>query len=697
MTTASHAADAIRALDLLPTLSPVAVRLLEVTATENAELHEIADLIGSEPALSARVLSLCRRANLGVSSRITTVKQAVVMLGLDAVRAAVLSVCIHDALESAADASLLSVERLGCWTRCLAAACAAERLAPLAVPAIDPSEAFCAGLLHDAGLIALVAAIPRVYGKIAEHAQAAHTSAAASERKLLGIDHHDAGARLCERWSLPAYITQSARHHALPPHAVPESPHARLVMLVTLAESLARRAHLGWSPDFDEPIKPEGIADRLSLPQDAVRACFEELPDLLSARCEALGIEALPTTRSLLEGLNQANQRIAVLHKGLAKRTSDIAVVRRTIAAMSTLAAREADAYDLSDAMTTIAGVCADLGVNLAKCVVRSGGQDTDTFDFAQNTASRRDRDSDVQISTAETHTQEPLSVIALQGGQEVVLYADSSGEGREAINSLCSAIAAICSHALALEQNRSAYERLARANREVIELQRALVERQSLARLGEMAAGAAHEMNTQLAVIKARAQVLEASLGDLAIAGSATTISEAATELAEIIRSLSEIASPPSPSIARHDVTDVLLRATELSGVDFVLVGHHRENSVLCDDNLLSRAVAELLRNAREAAPHHAPRVSLSPDQGSLAICISDSGPGFSPEALRNAFNPFFSHRQAGRGRGMGLARARAFLEAMGGSVAIESRPPSATTVRVLVPTADSRDAYAA
>ena len=696
MSTASHAADAIRALDLLPALSPVAVRLLEVAATESAELHEIADLIGFEPALSARVLSLCRRANLGVSPRITTVRQAVVMLGLDAVRAAVLSVCIHDALEAAADASLLPVERLGCWTRCLSAACAAERLAPLAAPVIDPSEAFCAGLLHDIGLIAFVAAIPRVYTKIAEHAQAAHTSAAATERRLLGIDHHDAGARLCERWSLPAYIAQSARYHALPPHAVPESPHARLVMLVTLAESLARRAHLGWSPDFDEPIKPEGIADRLALPQDAVRACFEELPDLLSARCDALGIEPLPTTRSLLEGLNQANQRIALLHKGLAKRASEIAVTRRTIDAMTALAAREADAYDLSDAMTTIAGVCADLGVNPVRCVVRSGGQDADTFDFAGNTAIRRD-DAWESTSEAGGQTREPLTAIPLQGGREVALYADASREGRDTVNSLRPAIAAILSHALALEQNRSAYERLARANREVIELQRALVERQSLARLGEMASGAAHEMNTQLAVIKARAQVLEASLGDLAIAGSATTISEAATELADIIRSLSEVASPPAPSMARHDVTDVLLRATELSGVDFELVGHHKENSVLCDDNLLSRAVAELLRNAREADPHHAPRVALATGEGSLTICISDSGPGFSPEALRNAFNPFFSHRQAGRGRGMGLARARAFLEAMGGSVSIDSRPPSATTVRVSVPTSDSRDAFAA
>src|SRR5262245_25709212 len=86
----------LRELDSLPTLAAAATRLLEITSADDADLGEVIRLIETDPAMTAKVLSLCSRAALGVAQPVTTVQRAVVMLGLEAVRAAVLSVQVVD-------------------------------------------------------------------------------------------------------------------------------------------------------------------------------------------------------------------------------------------------------------------------------------------------------------------------------------------------------------------------------------------------------------------------------------------------------------------------------------------------------------------------------------------------------------------------------------------------------------------------
>src|SRR4051794_35632262 len=89
----------LRQVDNLPTLSTIAMRLLEVGTVEDADLDRIVEIIETDPALTARLLGLCRRADKGLGERITTVRRAVVMLGLEAVQAAVLSIAVYELME----------------------------------------------------------------------------------------------------------------------------------------------------------------------------------------------------------------------------------------------------------------------------------------------------------------------------------------------------------------------------------------------------------------------------------------------------------------------------------------------------------------------------------------------------------------------------------------------------------------------
>ena len=114
-------------LDALPTLSPVATRLLSISADDEVQLDEIVGLIEADPTLAGKILGLCRRAGLAMSERVTTVKHAAVMLGLEAVRAAVLSVAVYETLdahgEEADDRAMAAVMRLRLSSRRLLRAC----------------------------------------------------------------------------------------------------------------------------------------------------------------------------------------------------------------------------------------------------------------------------------------------------------------------------------------------------------------------------------------------------------------------------------------------------------------------------------------------------------------------------------------------------------------------------------------------
>ena len=136
-----HLELVLRQIESLPTLPVVATRLLRLTASDESIVREVVDLISSDPTLTARILSLCRRADLPVRSQVLTVQRAVVLLGFDAVRNDILSIKVLDLFAGNDDA----FDKCAFWRHSLAVAIAAE-LMVRSIPAPGRSERI--GSLH---------------------------------------------------------------------------------------------------------------------------------------------------------------------------------------------------------------------------------------------------------------------------------------------------------------------------------------------------------------------------------------------------------------------------------------------------------------------------------------------------------------------------------------------------------------------
>jgi PAS domain S-box-containing protein len=227
------------------------------------------------------------------------------------------------------------------------------------------------------------------------------------------------------------------------------------------------------------------------------------------------------------------------------------------------------------------------------------------------------------------------------------------------------------------------------------------------LAAVGAIAAGVTHEVNSPLAGILANLAFALDSLAALGVGGEAAQEVVAALEdaraaaerLRDIVRDLRLFARADEGDRGPIAVGPVLeatlgLLANQLRHRARVVRLLGEAPKVVATDSSLGQAFLNLLLDVAQALPEGAAskneiRVTLGRDPGGGALVeISDSGAGMSPEALAHAFDPHRPRRPGGPA-GVGLPVARAAVEALGGSISVESTPGRGTTIRVRLPPA--------
>jgi signal transduction histidine kinase len=289
-------------------------------------------------------------------------------------------------------------------------------------------------------------------------------------------------------------------------------------------------------------------------------------------------------------------------------------------------------------------------------------------------------------------------------------------------------------------EENRRLAECpvLERLEREMDELHQALARQRAseisrlqtakLCTLAEFAAGAGHEINNPLAVISGQAQYL---LGHLQIADceapqegsdpapqnmssalvekALRTIIGQAQRIHEMLTQLMQFARPARPQKRMLDlnnlIREVVIELRDLADQRRVRLECPESDLPLriqADPRQLHMALTCLLRNAIEAAPPDgwAGIRLTTPTADPLEILVEDNGTGPTPQQLEHIFDPFYSGRQAGRGRGLGLPTAWRLAREHGGDVSFEAQAHGPTRFILSLPrdvASDTRNNHAA
>jgi len=194
------------ALRRLPPFPPAAARLIGLLADPDVPLDQVARILKTDAVLSAEVLRLANSPLAGARYPVGSVLQALSLLGLRRVTSLVLTLNVTRLVGPGAHSGLART----CWRHNLATALAAKAFA--GAFDVDADEAYTAGLLHDAGRLALLATDPDQYERIV----AQDGDLCESERACFGIDHCEAGAWLIHHWNLPAAFAEAAFAHHTP-------------------------------------------------------------------------------------------------------------------------------------------------------------------------------------------------------------------------------------------------------------------------------------------------------------------------------------------------------------------------------------------------------------------------------------------------------------------------------------------------
>jgi HD-like signal output (HDOD) protein len=194
----------------IPPFPQVAIRILQLTDSDVAPMRQLSALISSEPAFSTEVLAIANSALYASRSPITSVLQAVAMLGTNSLK----GLCLTVGVRAFLGASLHDVNLRAIWRHSLACGLVAHQLAQLGP--IDPDSAYSAGIMHDVGRLALAVLSPKPYAQLLQTHQGSSASMLEAEQALFGFDHCEAGTHLVADWKLPSHFKAIVSSHHAP-------------------------------------------------------------------------------------------------------------------------------------------------------------------------------------------------------------------------------------------------------------------------------------------------------------------------------------------------------------------------------------------------------------------------------------------------------------------------------------------------
>jgi len=236
----------------------------------------------------------------------------------------------------------------------------------------------------------------------------------------------------------------------------------------------------------------------------------------------------------------------------------------------------------------------------------------------------------------------------------------------------------------------------LAERDAELTEARGLAARQERLASLATMAAGAAHELSTPLGTVALAAKELERALTkaeQTELAADARLIREQVGRCRAILEQMAQGAGTVGENVATCRVGELLDEA--MVGIRDAPVIHRDIPAELVRARLrlpphaVSQALRSLITNAQDASPPTAAVVvAVSRNASTIGLAIRDRGAGMPSEILARIGEPFFTTKPPGRGMGLGLFLARAVIEAVGGTLQIESKAGEGTSVLVALPT---------
>ncbi len=710
--------------------SPVAAKILELARNERVGAREIARIIAQDQAFTARLLKVANSPYYGQARAVTTVTQAVPVLGIDTISS--LALALHSFHAQAHDDNpFLTLRDL--WEHSMACGFFSRQIAKrIGYPGAE--ETFIAGLLHDMGKALLYRFFKSEFLEAVQKADTEAISMSDAERHLFGTDHASAGAVVARKWNLPSVFLHTIEFHHHPlslPEGV-DSAVQTVIAIVHVADIVSDHFQIGRG--VEDPIESieEQVWDWLGLNFDDCNELlgtvlaevneFRKIFDLArrkptaearprknSSRAYDNGVKKLASEASASGGLETLPKNVAqlldagkqlALLAGLQDLYPNIA--SQAMALLNTDAAHVFLPQENSFVVAGCAGLpylhgkrlplerslvgwVARMGEMLVLPNIEKASVSWEKeFFLAAGFRSHLFLPvewADKRLAVLAAHTREERA----WSPRETALFSAFAGFVRVALE-----------NARLYREAEDRAKVLARLNQELEE---------ALHVKGRFLATVSHELRSPLFVITGYANLMaEQMFGPLpsGMSDAVDKITKQANGLITIITCLLEISQMDAGTfIVRQAPFDLKELFDEVSAEMPRLIGekpitfetHYPDafSPVVTDRERLKQIVRRVLDNAAKFT--HEGKIILTGGlvNGGVDVAVEDTGIGIDREHQKVIFDGFRQVEQEDNrryeGMGLGLYLSRRILELLGGNISLESEPGRGSRFHVWLP----------
>ena len=295
--------------EVLPSLSPLTIRLVEIAADDRSSARDLAEIIEKDPSLATRLLKLVGSAFFARQVKVTSISQAIVLLGFQRVRIMGLSLSLRDALP------LNKIEGMDYnlfWKASLYRALIAKGFSEAAqLPGLNPEEAFIGGLILEIGLLMLYTAMKSEATKIGPLVESLPLEQIIDwENKNLGINHREVGSHILRRWHFSdPLLTVQAFFGAKA--LAPDKP-----LLCRIVELARRATEIMCGHTADLYRLQQDVQGLLKLEPEVVNKILSEAFEKVESLAEQLNI-AVNSQADIARVMEKANQALARINASM--------------------------------------------------------------------------------------------------------------------------------------------------------------------------------------------------------------------------------------------------------------------------------------------------------------------------------------------------------------------------------------------
>jgi putative nucleotidyltransferase with HDIG domain len=264
----------------LPTLPMLAMEVNKMLLDYDTTINKLSDTIKKDQAMVSKILKLVNSAFFGLRGKISNIPHAIVVLGFNTIRNAVVSITIIDAFSAKEGLEGFNITDI--WNHSLAVAVTSKYLAEkTGIHSAD--DCFVAGLLHDMGKIVLLHQFRDLFQKVWLAVKGNNLSFYEAEKSQIEIDHALIGGYLARKWQLPMALVDAIRYH----HDVKPCLNGQHLLLIIHTANLIVNTYM--ADPKDNPVLSGIHPDALNVMGSQLDAVSDWYPDVqleIESACE---------------------------------------------------------------------------------------------------------------------------------------------------------------------------------------------------------------------------------------------------------------------------------------------------------------------------------------------------------------------------------------------------------------------------